>query len=164
MNKDGGAGPTNPMLYDPIPEGSVQTTKIMQFVAATAGEKNKTETTKPNLSSTFSWMKKVSTFREFSSLHRSLNEMQRWIFLIWQRRVTRWSLLAFWCFYRFYVIRSEICSLGWLNDLLHPFTADLDLFIISSLSLWITNDIDDISNLSYRFQEIFVLIDRLLLL
>lgn len=54
MNKDGGAGPTNPMLYDPIPEGSVQTTKIMQFVAATAGEKNKTETTKPNLSSTFS--------------------------------------------------------------------------------------------------------------
>lgn len=37
MTKDGGPGPTNPMLYDPIPEGSVQTTKIMQFVAATAG-------------------------------------------------------------------------------------------------------------------------------
>jgi hypothetical protein len=37
MNKDGGPGPTNPMLYDPIPEGAVQTTKIMQFVAATAG-------------------------------------------------------------------------------------------------------------------------------
>lgn len=36
MNKDGGPGPTNPMLYDPIPEGSIQTTKIMQFVAATA--------------------------------------------------------------------------------------------------------------------------------
>lgn len=36
MNKDG-PGPTNPMLYDPIPEGAVQTTKIMQFVAATAG-------------------------------------------------------------------------------------------------------------------------------
>jgi hypothetical protein len=28
---------TSPMLYDPIPEGSVQTTKIMQFVAASAG-------------------------------------------------------------------------------------------------------------------------------
>lgn len=41
MNKDGGPGPTNPMLYDPIPEGSVQTTKIMQFVAATAGKKKK---------------------------------------------------------------------------------------------------------------------------
>lgn len=38
MNKDG-PGPTNPMLYDPIPEGSVQTTKMMQFVAATAGNK-----------------------------------------------------------------------------------------------------------------------------
>lgn len=38
MNKDG-PGPTNPMLYDPIPEGAVQTTKIMQFVAATAGNK-----------------------------------------------------------------------------------------------------------------------------
>lgn len=37
MNKDGGPGPTNPMLYDPIPEGSVQTTKVMQFIAATAG-------------------------------------------------------------------------------------------------------------------------------
>lgn len=37
MNKDGGAGPTNPMLYDPIPEGSIQTKKAMQFVAATAG-------------------------------------------------------------------------------------------------------------------------------
>lgn len=36
MNKDG-PGPTNPMLYDPIPEGAIQTTKIMQFVAATAG-------------------------------------------------------------------------------------------------------------------------------
>lgn len=29
---------TSPMLYDPIPEGSVQTTKIMQFVAASAGK------------------------------------------------------------------------------------------------------------------------------
>jgi hypothetical protein len=38
MNKDGGPGPTNPMLYDPIPEGSIQTTKIMQFIGATAGE------------------------------------------------------------------------------------------------------------------------------
>lgn len=37
MNKEGGPGPTNPMLYDPIPEGSVETTKIMQFVGATAG-------------------------------------------------------------------------------------------------------------------------------
>lgn len=37
MNKDG-PGPTNPMLYDPIPEGSIQTTKVMQFVAATAGK------------------------------------------------------------------------------------------------------------------------------
>jgi hypothetical protein len=36
MNKE--AGPTNPMLYDPIPEGSVQTSKKMQFVAAVAGE------------------------------------------------------------------------------------------------------------------------------
>lgn len=38
MNKDGGPGPTNPMLYDPIPEGQVTTTKIMQFVAAAAGK------------------------------------------------------------------------------------------------------------------------------
>lgn len=37
MNKEG-AGPTNPMLYDPIPEGSVQTSKKMQFVAAVAGK------------------------------------------------------------------------------------------------------------------------------
>lgn len=36
MHKDG-PGPTNPMLYDPIPEGSIQTTKIMQFIGATAG-------------------------------------------------------------------------------------------------------------------------------
>lgn len=31
------SGVTNPMLYDPIPEGSVQTSKTMQFVAASAG-------------------------------------------------------------------------------------------------------------------------------
>ncbi|CRL01368.1 CLUMA_CG014389, isoform A [Clunio marinus] len=36
MNKDGGPGPTNPMLYDPIPEGTIQTTKIMQFLGASA--------------------------------------------------------------------------------------------------------------------------------
>ncbi|CAH1707711.1 unnamed protein product [Chironomus riparius] len=35
MNKDGPV-PTSPMLYDPIPEGSVQTTKSMQFIAAAA--------------------------------------------------------------------------------------------------------------------------------
>lgn len=46
MNKDGGPGPTNPMLYDPIPEGAVETTKMMQFVAATAGKK--TKPLKPN--------------------------------------------------------------------------------------------------------------------
>jgi len=37
MNKDGPV-PTSPMLYDPIPEGSVQTTKSMQFIAAAAGK------------------------------------------------------------------------------------------------------------------------------
>lgn len=37
MNKES-SGPTNPMLYDPIPEGSVQTSKKMQFVAAVAGK------------------------------------------------------------------------------------------------------------------------------
>lgn len=37
MNKDG-PQPTSPMLYDPIPEGTVQTTKIMQFIAASAGK------------------------------------------------------------------------------------------------------------------------------
>ncbi|XP_070500386.1 facilitated trehalose transporter Tret1-like [Chironomus tepperi] len=35
MNKDGPV-PTSPMLYDPIPEGSIQTTKAMQFIAAAA--------------------------------------------------------------------------------------------------------------------------------
>lgn len=38
MSKD---GPTqtaaSPMLYDPNPEGTVKTTKIMQFLAASAG-------------------------------------------------------------------------------------------------------------------------------
>lgn len=48
MSRDGGPGPINPMLYDPIPEVFVQTTKIMQFVAATAGKKKKT--TEVNLS------------------------------------------------------------------------------------------------------------------
>ena len=37
MSKDG-AVPTSPMLYDPVPEGSVQTTKTMQFIAAAAGK------------------------------------------------------------------------------------------------------------------------------
>lgn len=37
MNKDG-SSPTNPMLYDPIPEGAIQTTKKMQFLAASAGK------------------------------------------------------------------------------------------------------------------------------
>jgi hypothetical protein len=41
MNKDGGPGPTNPMLYDPIPEGAVETTKMMQFVGATAGNESR---------------------------------------------------------------------------------------------------------------------------
>lgn len=36
MSKDNSI-PTSPMLYDPIPEGSVQTTKTMQFIAAAAG-------------------------------------------------------------------------------------------------------------------------------
>lgn len=31
---DNGPGVTNPMLYDPVPEGSQQTSKVMQFVAA----------------------------------------------------------------------------------------------------------------------------------
>lgn len=35
MNKDAPVA-TSPMLYDPIPEGSVQTTKSMQFIAAAA--------------------------------------------------------------------------------------------------------------------------------
>jgi hypothetical protein len=38
MNKDG-PHPTSPMLYDPVPEGSIQTTKSMQFLAASAGNK-----------------------------------------------------------------------------------------------------------------------------
>lgn len=38
MSKDGPAlTAASPMLYDPIPEGTVQTTKIMQFLAASAG-------------------------------------------------------------------------------------------------------------------------------
>jgi len=37
MSKDGPTlTATSPMLYDPIPEGTVQTTKIMQFLAASA--------------------------------------------------------------------------------------------------------------------------------
>lgn len=35
-NKDDGS-PSNPMLYDPIPEGPGDTKKLMQFVAATIG-------------------------------------------------------------------------------------------------------------------------------
>lgn len=31
-------GVTNPMLYDPIPEGAQRTTKLMQFVAAIGGK------------------------------------------------------------------------------------------------------------------------------
>lgn len=38
MNREGGNSPTNPMLYDPIPEGSVQTSRVMQFMGATAGK------------------------------------------------------------------------------------------------------------------------------
>jgi hypothetical protein len=39
MNKESPTpGATNPMLYDPIPEGAVQTTKTMQFVAASISE------------------------------------------------------------------------------------------------------------------------------
>lgn len=37
MSRDG-ASPTNPMLYDPVPEGAVQTSKAMQFVGAVAGK------------------------------------------------------------------------------------------------------------------------------
>lgn len=36
--KDDGS-PSNPMLYDPIPEGPGDTKKLMQFVAATIGMK-----------------------------------------------------------------------------------------------------------------------------
>lgn len=35
---DNGPGVTNPMLYDPVPEGSQQTSKTMQFVAAIGGK------------------------------------------------------------------------------------------------------------------------------
>lgn len=40
MGKEGGPTQTatSPMLYDPVPEGTVQTKKIMQFVAASAGK------------------------------------------------------------------------------------------------------------------------------
>lgn len=33
-----GPGVTNPMLYDPIPEGTQQTSKLMQFIAAIGGK------------------------------------------------------------------------------------------------------------------------------
>lgn len=33
-----GPGVTNPMLYDPIPEGAQQTSKLMQFTAAIGGK------------------------------------------------------------------------------------------------------------------------------
>lgn len=33
-----GASPTNPMLYDPVAEGTVETSKAMQFVGAVAGK------------------------------------------------------------------------------------------------------------------------------
>jgi len=36
-SKEGSPGITNPMLYDPMPEGDHQTNKLMQFVAATIG-------------------------------------------------------------------------------------------------------------------------------
>lgn len=35
MSKEEGSNPTNPMLYDPIPEGTGEAKKLMQFVAAT---------------------------------------------------------------------------------------------------------------------------------
>lgn len=36
-NKDDGS-PSNPMLYDPIPEGPGDTKKLMQFVASSIGK------------------------------------------------------------------------------------------------------------------------------
>lgn len=39
MNKESSSpGATSPMLYDPLPNNAVQTTKTMQFVAAVFGE------------------------------------------------------------------------------------------------------------------------------